>query len=195
MAVEKVKAKISGARLMMHNGQLADPLNPYTKALKAVSKKKQKSDDDHLAVAKAEFQGSLYHDEDLGPVIPGEWIQSAMIQGAKAVKLGKQFTAGVIVEDELIKLEYSGPRTRDGLWNDPKFVDRRAVRVQMAKVMRTRPLFRDWSATFEISIFDGAVNVEDVEAALERAGAFVGIGDGRPRIAGKFCIEEFKKSK
>lgn len=189
------KVKIVGKKLLMHNGQLADPLNEYTKALKAVSKKKNKSDEDHLAVAKAEFQGGLYHDNDMGPYIPGDWLQSALIQGSKAVKLGKKFSASVVVPEEKIKLIYTGPREREALFANPNFIDRRAVRVQMAKVMRTRPVFRDWSATFEIEVFDGAVNGDEVEAALVQAGLFIGIGDGRPRLGGKFAIEEFEEIK
>ncbi len=36
---------IAGPCLLMHNGQLADPLNPHAKALKAFTSKKKKSDD------------------------------------------------------------------------------------------------------------------------------------------------------
>ncbi len=180
---------------MMHNGQLADPLNAYAKALKAVSKKKNKSDEDHLATAKAEFQGGLYHDDELGPYIPGDWLTSALIQASRAVKLGKQFSASVTVPDFQIKLNYKGPRDRDSLWGNgsTKFVNRAAVRVQMAKVMRTRPLFTDWSATFTIETFDDAVNAEEVEAALERAGQVIGIGDGRPRYGGTFSVVGFER--
>lgn len=189
----EIKVKISGERFLMHNGQLADPLNEYTKALKAVSKKKSKSDEDHWAVARAEFQGGLYYDNETGPYIPGDMVNSALIQGARAVKLGKQFASSVVVCEEKIKLQYTGPTEREALWADKKFTDRRVVRVMAAKIVRTRALFRDWSAEFTIEVQDGAVNIDEVEAALKQAGQFVGIGDGRPRIAGKFVIESFEE--
>ena len=53
--ITEYRVKISGDRLMHHNGQLANPLNEYTKELKAVVKaaKKSKSDVDIEAVYKA----------------------------------------------------------------------------------------------------------------------------------------------
>ncbi len=189
------KITLTGPSLMMHNGQLVDPLNDYSKALKAATSKKKKTDEDHEKISRAEFQGGLYHDEEVGPFVPGEWLQSAMIQGARAVKLGKQFESSVIVVDDVIKLMYSGPRDREGLWANKKFVDRSPVKVQQARVMRTRPMFKNWTISFTVEVLDNAVNREDVEAALVRAGNYIGIGDGRPRRAGKFVIQNFEEVK
>ena len=70
---------IRGIRpLLMHNGQLADPLNDYAKELSRLAHKKQKSDEDHVAVGQAEFQGSLYHDDDAGVVQHGRAAHPAI---------------------------------------------------------------------------------------------------------------------
>lgn len=187
-----MKATIRGSALMMHNGRLADPLDPMAKALSDLAKRRKKSDADHIAVAEAEFKGGLYWDGELGPYIPGEAIMTMLIDGAKQSKQGKLFKSSVMVVDEKSRLEYRGPRTPDELWADPRFRDRRSVRVGQAKVMRTRPIFRDWSLSFEVQITNEAINKSDVQLALKNAGSMVGLGDGRPRIAGKFEVISFK---
>jgi mono/diheme cytochrome c family protein len=50
-----VSAEIEGdGALVMHNGQTANPLNPYPKALKQVSGKRKKVDADHAAMAETD---------------------------------------------------------------------------------------------------------------------------------------------
>ena len=41
--------------LLLHNGQTANPLNKYARQLKAVSGKRNKTDEDFEAMAKIEF--------------------------------------------------------------------------------------------------------------------------------------------
>ena len=54
---------IEGIRpLLQHNGRLCNPLDVHTKALKAASKQRNKSDDDHMHTARVEFEGSMYFD-------------------------------------------------------------------------------------------------------------------------------------
>jgi len=43
----------------MHNGQLADPMNRFTKAIKEITGKRKKSDSDHMEISHLEFLGSL----------------------------------------------------------------------------------------------------------------------------------------
>lgn len=177
-----VEATLSGTRLLMHNGQLADPLNEYAKALKEVTSRKKKSDDDHLNIAKIEFMGGLYFSDDIGPYLPCEIIDAVLIEGARKKKRGRDFESSVRVVETQVKLEYAGPRTREGLWADKKWRDRRAVVIGMARTIRTRPLFPEWKVSFHIEIFPSAINVSDVREALEDAGMFVGICDYRPRF-------------
>ena len=68
----KVRLSIEGtAPLLMHNIRLADPLNPIAKAMKAISSKRKKTDDDLAQLARLEFEGGLYVLPDLGPYLPG----------------------------------------------------------------------------------------------------------------------------
>jgi hypothetical protein len=192
------KVEISGPALIQHNGRLANPRDPYTKALKEITGKKKKSDEDHEEASRREFQGSLYHDDDIGPYLPGEALQTMLVEGSRKAKQGREFVS-VSVEEDRVPLKYKGPRDRDGLWNDERFVHTVAAKVQAARVMRTRPLFRGWKATFTITIEDDAtINPEDVERALCVAGRVVGLGDWRPGSPrggryGRFSVDKFEQ--
>jgi hypothetical protein len=49
--METITFKIRGeSQLLMHNGQLADPLNPYTKAMKSLTSKRKKTDSEIISV-------------------------------------------------------------------------------------------------------------------------------------------------
>ena len=102
------------APLLMHNSRLSNPLDPATKALKKVTGKRNKTDDDHEQVARLEFAGGLYLDPDVGPFIPGENIARALVDGAKLTKMGVKVTRGVFISTDVNPLSYNGPRTDDG---------------------------------------------------------------------------------
>lgn len=188
------EATIKGAQLLMHNGQLADPLNQWTKRLKEESSRKKKSDDDNLRIAEIEFKGGLYFTEDLGPYIPGHMLDAVLVAGARKKKLGKVFESCVRTTQDGYALTYTGPRTRKDLWEDPRFRDRRGCGVQTSRVIRTRPKFTDWSVTFDVSLFPCELNPNDLEQAIVDAGIYVGIGDFRPRF-GTFSLADFKAAK
>jgi hypothetical protein len=192
------KAVISGPALIMHNGRLANPRDPYTKALKEITSKKKKGDEDHEEMSRREFQGGLYHDEDIGPYIPGDALQTMLVEGSRKSKQGREFVS-VSVEEDRVPLEYTGPRDREGLWADDRFVHTVGVKVTTSRVMRTRPIFRNWKVSFNITIEDDAsINPDDVERALTTAGRMVGIGDWRPGSPrggrhGRFVVEKFEQ--
>ncbi len=188
----RIKVTIFGKTLLMHNGQLADPMNEYTKELKKRTQKKKKSDDDQLDIAQAEFVGGLYFDDALGPVIPSDLLDAVMIHGARRKKLGKEFAPNVRCVDLVHKLDYKGPRTREALWKEPRHVDRRGVKVGQSRVIRTRPRFDDWRVSFEVLVNPCALNVDDVREAIDDAGKYVGLGDYRPRF-GCFAVESFEE--
>lgn len=191
---------IQGARLMMHNEQLANPFSPYTIELSKVAKKRGKSVEDHLAIAEIEFQGGLYFDKEAGPYIPARCLNKMLVMGARRRKLGKTFEQMVIVEREVNPVSYEGPRSRKGLWEavdaegNRAFADMRLVGVNAARTLRTRPLFREWSCEFFVRVLDAAVNATDIEAALDAAQT-IGILDGRPIYAGQFTVAAFEEAR
>lgn len=184
-----LKVRLVGTRpLLMHSDIFSDPLNPLTKAHKALTGKRKKTDDDHEAIAKSEWRGGMYYDEELGPYVPGVNIEAAMVAGGKLSKLGTQLKRAVEVIDDRCPLLYSGPRTIEGLW-EGGFYDARSVKVQAARLMRYRPIFRDWSLECELAYDPEAIDREQVLESLRAAGAYCGLGDYRPKF-GRFIVEE-----
>lgn len=173
--------------LVMHSGQLADPLNRFSRAIKAAAGRRTKTEADHEEVARLEFLGSLYLGADGAPCLPGEMLEACLQQGARKTKQGKQAAAGVIVEHNA-PLIYDGPRTADGLWADERFRLRTPVKVAQARVMRTRPIFRAWRAVAEVEFNATLVDQRSVIEWARAAGQQIGLGDWRPKF-GRFAVE------
>ena len=187
--------------LIQHNARLANPLDPISKALKKVSSKRSKTDEDHALLARLEWLGGLYTTEpgtfepmgeDLkvqgfGRVcIPGENIESMLVMSGKKQKLGQQCKAGII-SDGLWLLEYDGPQDVPGLLADGRFMDIQSARVQNAKVMRSRPIFYSWQLTFVINYLPELLDEAQVVEVLTRAGRIIGLCDQRPKY-GRFEV-------
>jgi hypothetical protein len=192
---------IEGIRpLLQHNGRLCNPLDEHTKKLKAASKQRNKSDDDHMHTARVEFEGSMYFDPKIGPFIPTDNLQAMVERGATRRKLGKIFKAHVGIDMPLsgaqgFAIAYKGPRTVDGLWADKDggYVFMKGARVGTSRVMRTRVRFAaGWKCTFGVEVLDDGVSAEQLEQAIADAGIYEGIGDWRPRY-GRFTVSEIKK--
>ncbi len=179
--------------MLMHCGQTVDVLNPFAKALKKVSAKRSKTDDDHALMAHIEWWAGLYLDKpanisaDLSVsaeagtkiVLPAHLLDSVLREGARRSKMGKSAAAGVIVEGDGI-FSHDGPKDLNKLAQDGRFVHRAAVKVGAAKVMRTRPIFTSWSVEFTICFDESIMDLEQIIQSLDNAGKLVGVGDWRP---------------
>lgn len=189
--MKRLQITIEGVRpLLMHSAQLADPRNEFAKALKKYSSKRPKTDADFEAMAEIEFKGGLWI-HDGSPCIPSHVLEAVAVEGAKKSKDGKLAKAGVFVPDSA-PLEYDGPRDPDELWKSDSFVLTVGVRVQMNRVMRTRPHFPEWSATFTVHHDEGQASAEDVIKWYTAAGHVVGIGDWRPKF-GAFEVVDYSE--
>lgn len=190
--MKTIRVSLRGiAPLLMHNGQLADPLNEFVKAMSSTRGKRKKVDADHEELARLEYLGSLYLDDDNEPCIPGHIIEAVAINGAKKSKEGPLAKAGLFIE-ESPKVEYDGPKDPESLYKDKRFVHRSMVRVQMNKTPRVRPIFQDWAITFTATVDDDVAALSTVRNWFEAAGRVVGIGDWRPRH-GRFEVERFEE--
>lgn len=186
---EKLKFRIAGtAPLIMHNGQLADPANEWTRAVKEISGKRKKTTADYDEMARLEWMGSLYL-EDSQPCIPGYVFEAALIGrggAARKQKMGKQAAAGLYVTKNF-PLVYEGPHETHELWLDERFRLVVPVKIGQARIMRTRPLFAEWSAEIEVEFDSQLVNAEDVHLWVQTAGYEVGLMDWRPKY-GRFSV-------
>lgn len=185
---ETLSIKIQGtAPLLMHNGQMANPLNEWAKKMKEVSSVRKKTDEHYAEMARIEWLASLYVNDNQKLIIASDVLDAMIVEGAKKSKLGKQFKAGAWVErDALLDIGYSYDKASD-LLNIEQFRDIRGVVVNMKRVQRTRPIFRKWSAVVDISYDPRLVKKTEIAKAIEDAGTQVGIGDYRPRY-GRFEI-------
>ena len=192
---ETISLKVEGITpLIMHNGQMRDPLNHYAKELKKLTGKRKKSDEDHFAIAELEWEAGLYWAEDTGPYIPSRTLRKLLIEGARKSKDGKIVEAHVVAAGPA-PVQYDGPRDIQGLWNTGRsngavvstFVDRRIMTVQRNAVARTRPIFPAWTADLVYQYDAAECQPDQVRQWLEQAGHHVGLLDGRPEY-GRFIV-------
>jgi hypothetical protein len=179
------------ADLLMHNGRLSNPLDPATKALKKAMAPRTKTDEIYADIARIEHAGCLYHDPDVGPYIPSDNIWRCLLDAGKKHKFGVKVKEGILFPDSVNPLSYKGPRTVDGLWEDENFRHYATVRNQQSRVLRCRPLFREW-ATEATGVLDpNVLNFSELLTIANTAGSIIGLGDWRPRY-GRFVatVEE-----
>jgi hypothetical protein len=177
----------SAVPLLMHNGRLADPLDEHARAMARVADKRPKTEADHERLAELEFLGGLYLSGGV-PCIPAEMMEAALVKAATQRRRGAKARAGLVVRDNLA-LTYEGPTEPRALWADERFRLRAPVRIGVNRVMRTRPMFRDWSAALVVEYLPALLNASDVRGFLVLAGEQVGVGDWRPRF-GRFWVED-----
>ena len=179
--------------IIFHNGQLANPLNNFSKEIKKISSKKKKTDADYERMAELEFKGSLYVNKDNHPIVPIEGIEAVLVAGAKKAKEGKDARAGVYCMSNAI-LKYDGPTDPDALWNNNKFRMVAGIRNPSSgsRIMRTRPMFDNWSCDIELCYNPEVVNEEQIFNWLRVAGDQCGAFDWRPKF-GRFIVERLDK--
>ena len=192
-AYQKLDVSIKGITpCIMHNGQLADPLCEWTRAIKAITGKHHSkvTDQDREELIRLEWYGSLYLDEKGCPCWPGENIERMVQSAARKHRQGKDVEKGLTCPGNW-PLIYSGPKTANGLWKlDPKFRKTCGAVIHGNRVMRSRPIFHDWALKFQLLWCPDYFNLEDVERWLVGAGSDIGLSEWRPKF-GRFMVESF----
>lgn len=191
--------------LLCHNIQLANPLCKFTQEMKRLrdEKKKVKKDEDaELAIMEQmsdiEFFGGLYIDDRdpaKGPCIPALSVRGCAIEGGRLSREGKtvERAVGAVDARDMFRIEYDGPRDPMELSKIDHFRDMRMVDIQGSKVLRTRPIFNDWSVKGARLWFDSTlVSGERIEEFLSTAGSACGVGDGRSLRYGRFDVANFR---
>ncbi len=188
--LSEMSVKVTGTSpLLMHSTRGMDTSDPLVRDLKALTSKhaKKKTDEDLLEIQRLEFVLGLYHDGKT-PILPADMVLAGVRDGAKAQRLGSEVTRSVFMGVEAVPLEYSGPKDVKALWKDRRFVDVRSVKVGQSRVMRTRPVFNEWAASFVLSFDEDHLDRDALQRAVRTAGERVGFGDYRPRY-GRFNVE------
>jgi len=171
-------------------------VNVTIKGVAPLLQHRYKSEKEESATIKAkgkrdysgEAEDALYRDEKGVIYQPAEHILGALTKAAVDFKItgrGKK-TYKDMVKSSVIIIPDAIPH------KDQKFtIDRRAVVVQRARIMRERPKFDEWELSFTIELLDDQFPMSALKDILDQAGK-VGIGDYRPRF-GRFIVTEFKE--
>lgn len=175
---------IGQSDLLLQSDRGANPLAKATIAHKALTSKRKKTDEDHMAIARSEYMLAFYPGDNI--VIPTTNVKSAIVEGAKLNKLGSAFNRCVMILDETAPITHSGPKTKPEMWETPRCVDCRSVKVGTARLMRYRPRLSDWSLSVLIHFDERMIERAQIITAAQNAGRFIGIGNYRPARGGMF---------
>ena len=132
----------------------------------------------------AEALKKLYVDSEGRIYQPATHLDRALIEAGKKIKVKGQGKAtysklfGSMVSVEEFEILHKKPEYE---------IHKCLVVIPSTKgrVMRYRPMFKDWVLEFHIE-FEEEIPADVVKEALEIAGKYVGIGDWRPEKKGKF---------
>lgn len=169
--------------LLMHNEQLADEFNAISREMKRITAKKmKKTDDDRLELRRLEYLGGLYYDSEVGPYVPGLNIERSIVEAARLTRAGKSVERGIRITTDVNPLGYVGPRDKDELWaQGDKFRLTKGAKVAQSRIIRTRPMFRDWAVDAE-GVYDSEmIDFDSLTEYAQKAGLYIGLGDWRPR--------------
>lgn len=190
----KVVTTLTGTRpLLLHNVQLADPDNRWTKQIAQVTRKRTKTEEDRKQISDLEWEGSLYiHDGVIS--IPCANVLRSFVETAKIRKQGKTITRALTPTELSVPLVYTGPQDLKELRRKPEFRDMAMVRVGTQRVLRTRPIFRTWGLLLEWELLTEVLDFSEFEGIVIQAGRVEGLGDNRLNGYGRFSAEVVEAS-
>jgi len=174
------RSEVGGSPLLCHNERLADPLDPITMEIGKLSAQRKKTEAIHLEIARLEFVGGLYLDDDGDIVVPSWNVVRCIQSGATRFKLGKDIVRALIPVTQFTPIVYDGPRDIEAMWNDGRFALRKGVGISGRRIIRTRPAFTDWKVVTELELDLDIMTPEKVDQCAKSAGKFEGFGDNRP---------------
>lgn len=180
--------------LVIHNVRLANPLDPYAKAVKEITSKRGKTEDDHAELLRREWEGGLYFDEEIGPYLPTRYPVATVRASAAMTKHKTALIRGLTVAapdgGERLAIAYDGPRTIEDLWAEgDTYCDVRMVKVNQARTPRSRPRFPEWAITFRAALDTEQVDLDVFERICVRAGRLIGMGEAAEGARARFDVE------
>jgi hypothetical protein len=188
----RIRTTLGGASpLLLHNIQLANPDNEWTKQIAAITSKRKKTEDDRREIARLEWMGSLYV-SDGQVVIPTGNVRRCFQESAKITRQGKQLNRALSAADGVIytPLAFEGrKRSLAELVEDPNYRDVTLVGITGNRTVRVRPYFRTWGLEVEWELLSQVLDFDDFKTIAELAGKVEGLGDNRTNGFGRFDIE------
>lgn len=167
--------------LLMNNNQGVNPLHPLTIELKKYTGKRKKTDEDNEQILKIKWLQSIYHSDATGPYVPAQNIEGALRDASKRSKRGKDAVIGLRVVEDMIPLQYDGPRDLESLSKDIQYCDIRVGKIKMASILLSRARFNRWKLAFKLEYDEAIFNQDEIADIFDVAGRYVGICDYRQR--------------
>jgi hypothetical protein len=173
--------------LLQHDDKIANPFNPFAKRLKELTSKRKKTEDDLLAIARVDWEASLYYTKKDGYFIKAECFEATLLNAAKSKKLGNVFKQAVSIPDNPAFRFKDEKKTPEQLFQMDEYKDVRTVKVGTSKTTRCRPVFENWYCDVSIWYEETRLDESELLQVLEYAGRYIGVCDYRPKY-GRFSV-------
>jgi hypothetical protein len=188
--LEQTKIRLTGTRpLLLCRGEGANPFDQQAKAIKAISQKRKKTEEDHELLAHLQFQSSAYYDPEIGMYLPVDNLLKCCENGAAKYKESGLVKSQVLIkgfcgkelDNGAAKIIYSGPKGLDELYKDKRFVNLRMGKIPGSRtsILIARPIFENWMV--ELLCEYSGITRERLMDYWSAAGRLVGVGAWRPR--------------
>lgn len=186
----EVTIKAVGVKpLLLHNVDLANPLNPWAREMTELRRttSKNRTEAWHEKMAHANFMGAFYTAPNIkGIAIPAENLRRSVVGAAKASRLGTTVERAMLCLDDFVPLVFDGPSTPTALWENGKFQITRMIRGSSGASPTTYPMFADWMVAVTFDLDDTILNLRDLRQVADRAGRIEGLGASRKQGYGRF---------
>lgn len=190
--IQSIKFRYIGlSQILLNNPQTVDALNPFTKELAKVNKKRNKTEEDHLHRYDLEVAAKIYWRD--GIVVPTSWVTASICKASfKVCKISKNDVRSAFFPvNDFEKLKYAGVEkvkdkkdvihNQDNRWLFP-------TKQGQVKVMKAFPIFDDWSFDAEVEYDDSIIPRDDLIRIVEHGAKYNGFGDFRPTF-GRATVE------
>lgn len=175
--------------LLLHNVDLANPLNPWSRKMAELRgiPSKRRTEKWHEDMAYANFMGAFYDiPEADGIAVPCENIRRSIISAAKLNRLGTAVLRALSVTTAATSLIFDGPKNPQALWESGNFQLTRMIRGTGGASPTTYPMFREWALRVPFDLDESVLNERDLREVTERAGRIEGLGASRKQGYGRF---------
>lgn len=175
--------------LLLHNVDLANPLNPWSRKMAELrgTPSKRRTEKWHEEMAYANFMGAFYDIPEVdGIAVPSENLRRSIISAAKISRLGTAVLRALSVTAAASSLIFDGPKDPQTLWDSGKFQLTRMIRGTGGASPTTYPMFRDWALRVPFDLDESVLNERDLREVTERAGRIEGLGASRKQGYGRY---------
>ncbi len=180
--------------LIMSCPKATNFLDPKVKQFKALSQKRNKTEQEKEELLAKQWELGLYWEDGLGLYIPSEMITAGILHAAKVHKLGKK-TIGIMTTQPIgYPLITPNHNDLNKLTEDPKNKFIKDVVIQKSRVLASRPIFSQWKLEFDLEIDKDLLDISDLTNIIFTWSQKGGLGVWRPSSPkpgsyGRFIVE------